>query len=719
MTSKNIFQPIESHPPQQFTTRSNHPVARIGVNQTAPVQTNKFFANFFLGTQSQASWTHPYSVGWAKGGGITKSWGLAVSHIERGQLAYGPGSPSQYFINPIGIQSLILSANELGNSTVLTTDSLRAFSVNVNLAPQPSHTPLVTFPLVQGMGYVTAIYNSGTPLIQSSVGFKSLTYGGVVGNGPSVRYEALLQDDRVWLIYLTAAPGSHPPTLTLSSGTNVVGSTPFSGSVQIAKNLNGASAQAVYDSTCGVYPLRGSVSATVSGAMGQYQLSWTKGGLINKSLLMFALPHHVQAMSTSYSSQSRSVLQLDTTTKGVAQAIIGDSWTMSEHDLPYDMAFAPWTPTLRSQTRLPQAAVSLINTVGASELSEDFDAQTNLNSMYFAGKGLAKFATIVYTVHTLGKDVGTASAGLAKLKAAFSVFANNTQIYPLVYDSAWGGLVSSCSYTTGDPNCDFGNTYYNDHHFHYGYFVYTAAVIASLDPTWLESQCDDSGTIVKTFVNTLVRDYANPVSSDPYFPFSRMFDWYHGHSWAHGLYESADGKDEESSSEDAFSSYALKMWGKAIGDPNMEARGNLMLAIQARSFQNYYLLEQSNAIQPAPFVGNKAVGILFENKADHTTYFGTDPSFIEGIHMLPLNPASTLVRTPTFVNQEWNQYFNNGRADKAPGGWRGILYANLAITDPKTAYKFFSQQSWDNGWLDGGASRTWGLAWSAGLGGAT
>jgi endo-1,3(4)-beta-glucanase len=58
-------------------------------------------------------------------------------------------------------------------------------------------------------------------------------------------------------------------------------------------------------------------------------------------------------------------------------------------------------------------------------------------------------------------------------------------------------------------------------------------------------------------VNTLVRDIANPSTLDSYFPVSRMFDWYHGHSWAHGLYETFDGKDEESSSEDTMSAYAM------------------------------------------------------------------------------------------------------------------------------------------------------------------
>jgi endo-1,3(4)-beta-glucanase len=88
--------------------------------------------------------------------------------------------------------------------------------------------------------------------------------------------------------------------------------------------------------------------------------------------------------------------------------------------------------------------------------------------------------------------------------------------------------------------------------------------------------------------------------------------------------------DQESSSEDSFSSYAIKMWGKVTGDANMEARGNLMLAIQARSFSNYFLMQSDNTIEPANFIGNKAVGITFEEKDDHTTYFGTNIEYIEG-----------------------------------------------------------------------------------------
>lgn len=228
----------------------------------------------------------------------------------------------------------------------------------------------------------------------------------------------------------------------------------------------------------------------------------------------------------------------------------------------------------------------------------------------------------MYAVNDLANNSTLAAAGLKKLEAAFATFVDNNQVSPLVYDTVWKGVVSSATYASGDSGADFGNSLYNDHHFHYSYFVYAAAVIGYLDPDWLEQSSN------KAWVDMLVRDFANPSTDDSYFPFSRSFDWYHGHSWAKGLFESGDGKDEESSSEDAFSSYAIvsrafmqevhsviliisqKMWGKVTGNPNIEARGNLQLAVHARSLQNYFLLDSANAVQPSNFIGNKVTGIV-------------------------------------------------------------------------------------------------------------
>nr|POE47167.1 putative endo-1,3(4)-beta-glucanase [Quercus suber] len=721
ISASDIFQAVATEPPpEQIHTRSDHPVARLGIQQqTQRLQTNKFYANFFLGSQSAATWTHPYSVAWSKGAGETNSWGLAVMHIERDQLA-GTGSKASwdagdwgYVVNPTGLQSIALSAAELSNGTTLTTDSLEAFSVNVNLIAEGSNAPVLTFPLVQGMGFVTAMYDNGTPLVQSGLGIDTFAYVGTVAAGSTYKYEVRLLNGFTWLLYVTPQ-GSQFSTnsLELVSGT-IRGPSGFSGYIQVAKIPgSNSTTESVYDNTAAVYPTAANVTGTVTGTSGSYTISWTKGGNTDRTLLMYALPHHIDSLSVSTKAATTD-LQLVTTTKGYATAIRADSWTLVEADLPVDMGFSPWTPQQGNIGIVSSAAQTAIASSGNAELQQNVTAQTDTGSLYYDGKALAKFATICVTLFEVARDEAAALSGLATLKEAFEMHINNEMPNPLVYDDAWGGAVSSASYADGNFGDDFGNTVYNDHHFHFGYFVYAAAVIGHLDNDWL-----NEGTN-KAWVNMLVRDYANSISSDAYYPFSRMFDWYHGHSWAHGLIETGDGKDQESSSEDTMSLYAIKMWGRVIGDTNMEARGNLMLSIQARSLQHYYLYLNNNDVEPAQFIGNKVAGILFENKIDHTTYFGNEAEYIEGIHMLPILPCSTLTRTTEFVQQEWDTYFSNSGirpAGDVTGGWKGIILANYAIIDPQTSYDYFTSISQDE--LDGGASQTWYLAWAAALGGS-
>lgn len=119
----------------------------------------------------------------------------------------------------------------------------------------------------------------------------------------------------------------------------------------------------------------------------------------------------------------------------------------------------------------------------------------------------------------------------------------------------------------------------------------------------------------------------------------------------------------------------------------MEARDNLRLAIQARTFPLYFLMESSNTVQPLQIIGNKVTGTLFENKVDHATYFGGNSEYIQGIHLIPQNSSSSLIRSPNFgvfalfsmhevllrtLSSEGGvgAYFSNGRVDQVGGNWR-------------------------------------------------
>ena len=714
-----MFLPIAvNQPPASIEQRAGHPVPRKGINNaTGPIETNKFYSNFFLGSQGFPAFVMPYSLTWSKGSGNAQSWGMAVSHIENSQKVFGPpntnipNSPRSYYINPLGIQSLILSCAEFGPDTVLTSDELFFTSGNIHLSSSAGSSSFITYPLVQGMGMVTALYTKCQPVVQSSVFFRSVA----AADSPKAgvyKYKVTLEDGKIWLIYCTPDNGLNP-NFELKSSTLLQGMMNWSGDIQIAKVPDGVS-ESIYDNAAGAYPTTGHIGGYAHNFTAQYSLSWNKGGVYahNATLLMFALPHHVQSFDDNTRAKVEK-LTLDTVTKGKAVAVSSDYWVMEEQ-LPTDMEFAPWRPVgSQSINTLSPSALATIQNISAIEASQDMQAQSNLNSMYYSGKALSKFATLCYVMSDLSDQKNLSIPALQQLKTAFARFAENRQEFPLLYDTDWKGLVSSASYVTGDPGVDFGNSYYNDHHFHYGYFIHAAAIIGYLDPSWLNQN--------KDYVNALVRDTSNPSSLDQFFPVFRSFDVYHGHSWAKGLYETGDGKDEESSSEDAMYAYALKMWGKTVGDASMEARGNWMLAVLARSLQNYFLMDSGNTNQPAQFIGNKVTGILFENKADHVTYFGANHEYVQGIHMIPIMPCSTLTRKQQFVAEEWATYFADGavaQASNVQGGWKGILYSNFAIINPTAAYNFFAQLNFDPGWIDGGATRTWYLTMSAMLGGA-
>ncbi|KAK5995005.1 Glucan endo-1,3-beta-D-glucosidase [Cladobotryum mycophilum] len=711
MVSKDIFsEPIDTRaPPSQIPVREDHPVPRKGIAQEAPLQTNKFYSNFFLEDQRCPTFTFPYSVAWAGGKGATASWGMACSHIEASQRVFGQekfNGASSYYLNPVGIHSMVISAKELGKDTALSIDSMTAFSARVHLSKNSTAPPAISFPLVQGMAYVTAQFNGAIPVIISGVYFKTMTRVTRDPKSDTAKYSFTLEDGSTWRVYAWKTKGD-PLELKITNNSLAETKKPFFGVIQVCKDPGTPGSDAVLDDGAGIYPVTLELSGSAHGCEGTYAFHFEKNGHETGNLYMFALPHHIESFNNETKKQIQKP-QLQSTTKGLATLVKGTRWTMVEPEMPIGMSFAPWDPKKGSIEHLSDHAKGTIHAAAAKEITQNMIAQTNIDSMYFSGKALAKFATILYVIKNMVGDQAMAQTGLGQLKAAFATFAANKQKYPLFHETAWGGIVSSASYVTGNSGADFGNTYYNDHHFHYGYHILAAAIIGHLDPDWAKQNQD--------YVNALVRDVANPSAKDKLFPMWRNFDWYHGHSWAHGLYAAMDGKDQESSSEDMMHAYALKMWGKVSGDADLEARGNLQLAILSRSLQHYYLYKNNNKVQPKQFIGNKVAGILFENKVDHTTYFDPNIEAIQGIHMIPILPATPYIRVREFVEEEWDAFFSNGRIDDIGNAWKGIIYASYASVDPKKAWEFFSSRTFSPQWLDGGASLTWFMAYAAALG---
>ena len=81
--------------------------------------------------------------------------------------------------------------------------------------------------------------------------------------------------------------------------------------------------------------------------------------------------------------------------------------------------------------------------------------------------------------------------------------------------------------------------------------------------------------------------------------------------------------------------------------------------------------------------------------------------------MLPITPVSPYIRQPAFCRQEWARKFHN-KTGSINSGWKGVLYANAALFEPKESWKFFAHSGFQDMWLDDGATRTWYLVMAAG-----
>lgn len=169
----------------------------------------------------------------------------------------------------------------------------------------------------------------------------------------------------------------------------------------------------------------------------------------------------------------------------------------------------------------------------------------------------------------------------AKARAAGN-FPNVNSTTPNFFcgDSSVGGICYAIKTMAGipgtDPNADFfGNAIYTDHHFHYGYWLGSAAAVIHWDnqygnipwaATLHQSGSGQGPFKMKQFIDVLWRDTVNPDTADPDFPYHRHGNPWEGHSTANGVpyLFTAAGRNQESIAEDFNCWLGTLFYAKAI-----------------------------------------------------------------------------------------------------------------------------------------------------------
>ncbi|KAG2767859.1 hypothetical protein PC129_g10628 [Phytophthora cactorum] len=655
-----------------------------------PLPTNKWWGNLIhttaeeMNTKANPGWSNPYAVKLPK----EAPYGIQACYsYNYRQLSALTDGVAEFYLHDF-VNDLTLSATEFAGEAKPTYEvySFSDFGIKVRACLENKEQCLDSA-LVHGMAFITATYDRLTARIESEYTME------IVDKSVPGKYIIELGGNQTWVVYT----GKNGTFALDESGKALVSSGLFSGTVRVAI-LPSSKATDVYDKYRTCHVRGGNVSVE---SRTEYSLNWETVGKSCQThgMLHFALPHHLPALKGAITTKNPRAIVLNSATRGkmVAQVSTTGKWVLSEPEDDLEVDFYPTTKPSVSVV----AKVGLLKTLQA-DIADDWSL--NKTSWYFNGKQYQKYASLCLMAAdstVVGKNKKLLNTCLTKLENLLVPFLDNTLDPPLNYETSYGGLVSSQSFAVKDVNADFGNSVYNDHHYHYGYWVTASAMLKSLHPKWKRMKELDR------MIWMMLRDVANPSTDDAFFPRFRHFSFYLGHSYSHGVTPMLDGKDEESTSEDVNFYYGMKLWGQVSNNKAVEDLGSLMLRLNARAIRTYFLMTSDNTIHPKEFVPNHVTGIFFDNKAAYATWFSAEKYAIHGIQMIPVSPINAMVRTTKFIQQEWDDILSKEpivTESNTSNAWLSLLLVNEAAVDQEDALTKLQEAT-----MDDGLTRSWAL----------
>ena len=314
---------------------------------------------------------------------------------------------------------------------------------------------------------------------------------------------------------------------------------------------------------------------------------------------------------------------------------------------------------------------------------------------YFGGKSIYRDAQL----YAIAKQVNAPEAEQlkSKLLATMDRWTNpkgcqEASEFCFSYDSKNKGIVGKVA--------SFGADEFNDHHFHYGYFLYTAGVLAADDPTLVEKY--------KPVINLLAADIASSTPSKE-FPVRRNFDSYNGHSWASGTSPFADGNNQESSSEGVQAWAGLRLWARASKNTALETQAAWMQSLESATALDYYI--DFDLKQPV-YQGYKHLvsPLIFGGKRDYATWFSPEPAAMLGIQILPLSPSlNYLGRDPERVGKNIEEGIGTKGFDQKYGDW--LLLYSAFQGEEQRQQALEKARNFPAALIDDGLTRSYMLAW--------
>ena len=269
-----------------------------------------------------------------------------------------------------------------------------------------------------------------------------------------------------------------------------------------------------------------------------------------------------------------------------------------------------------------------------AELNADYAKRGTFGGdTYWGGKGLTQMAHYMTFALQMG-DTATfrmAKQRLREVLVDWYTFTPGEERFYFACYPRWGALIGM------DPSYDSDT--FNDHHFHYGYFVYASAILCMLD--------DEFRTQYGPMAREVARDYANwqrtitnnqqPITNQPWF---RTLDPYCGHSFAGGLGNQGNGNGQESTSEAIQGWGGVYLLGAALQDEDMLEAGIMGYTLETRATAEYWFDKQRRNIDYTKYQHPYCCNLTMQG-VGWWTWFSGDPVWMHSIQWLPISPILT------------------------------------------------------------------------------
>lgn len=328
---------------------------------------------------------------------------------------------------------------------------------------------------------------------------------------------------------------------------------------------------------------------------------------------------------------------------------------------------------------------------------------------YWTGKALNRVGNVLAAAETCG-DTASADKLYKALKTEMEDWLSTddaeTDKY-FYYDSGIGSLF-------GFPQSFNSVDQVNDHHFHYGYYIYAAAQIALRDPSWaLDSQY---GGMVKEIIGDIACNDRNSTR----YPYLRNFSPYEGHSWASGHQAFPDGNNQESSSEALNAWAGIIMFGEATGNKELRDLGIYLYTTEISAVNNYWFDVDKNVLDDryrysvstldgldkstAKVIRNQS-SMVWGGKYIYGTWWTAEPLQVQGINLLPMNPASFyLAGDQDYIKENLElalyheeNYTGIDKLADPTDRWNDIWSEYEALADPEYALTYWDRTAEEEG----------------------